>query len=202
VLEGAQPDTLVLLHSTILPQTTRQVAEACEARGVRVIDACMVSVPEGVRAGKLSFLVGGPVDLLERARPHLDKMARQVIHMGPLGAGNAAKLFKNLCTGAETLVIYDAIRIGAAAGIAPRDALEMMRRVYTGPSIERWERTFDVTRDDPAPGALNNVFEKDVPLAAQLARQYGLKLPVTQALAAEAARLVEAQSSQLASGGA
>src|SRR5262249_1615039 len=51
VLAGAAPGTLVLLHSTILPQTTRAVAEAARPRGVEVIDACMVGVPRVVRAG-------------------------------------------------------------------------------------------------------------------------------------------------------
>src|SRR5712692_6446365 len=71
VLEGAQPGTLVLLHSTIHPRTTRQVAEAARERGVDVIDACMVGRPWFVREGQVCFLVGGSPDLVERARPHL-----------------------------------------------------------------------------------------------------------------------------------
>src|SRR2546423_7614789 len=60
LLEGARPDTLLLLHGTILPQTTRRVADAAEKRDVRVIDACMLGVPDAVRRGDLTFVVGGP----------------------------------------------------------------------------------------------------------------------------------------------
>src|SRR5437588_568190 len=82
------------------------VAEAARPRGVEVVDACMVGVPRVVRAGNLSFVVGGPPELFERARPHLLCMGKQALHVGPLGAGNAAKLIKNLVTGAEALVIH------------------------------------------------------------------------------------------------
>src|SRR5437867_5205616 len=44
LLEGASPGLLILLHSTILPETTRRVAEVASQRGVHVIDACMLSV--------------------------------------------------------------------------------------------------------------------------------------------------------------
>ena len=102
VLDGAQPGTLILLHSTLHPQTTRRVAEIARDRGVDVMDACMTGIPQVVREGNLSFLAGGPVELLERARPHLLKMGKQVFHMGGLGAGNVAKAIKNLVAEAET----------------------------------------------------------------------------------------------------
>ena len=195
VLEGAEVGSLVLLHSTILPQTTRKVADAALQRRVYVIDACMVGVPSVVREGKLSFLVGGSSLLVDRARPYLLRMGKQVLHMGPLGAGNVAKLIKNLVTGAETLVIHEAIQIGAAAGIPYPDALEMMRKVYSGTILNRWENRFDPSGASPKPRAGTNTFDKDIPLAGELARQYGLDLPITEQLVAAANRVLKAIAS-------
>ncbi len=93
----------MLLHSSILPQTVTSVEAAARAKGVHVIDACMTGVPNTVRAGKLSFVVGGPEDLVERAKPHLLKMSQEVFHMGPIGTGAVGKLIKNMLGGAETL---------------------------------------------------------------------------------------------------
>ena len=193
VLEGARAGTLVLLHSTILPQTTQSVAEAARQRGVHVLDACMVGVPSEVRRGNLSFLVGGPDTLVDRARPHLLRMGKQVLHMGPLGAGNAAKLIKNLVTAAETLIIHEAIQIGGAAGLRYPEALEMMRRVYSGSVLNRWQGRFDPSGKSPAPVGGHNLFAKDVQLAARLAQQFGLDLPITEQLAASARRLARAK---------
>jgi len=193
ILEGAEAGALVLLHSTIRPETTKRVAEAADACNVHVIDACMTAVPRVVRQGGLTFLVGGPVDLVERARPHLLRMAKDAIHMGPLGAGNVAKLIKNLVTASEGLIVYEAIRIGRAGGIAYRDALEMMQKTRSESVLNRWEQRFDLSGTELKFRAGVNLYDKDVPLAADVGKSLGVDIPVTQQLAALGMRLVGAR---------
>jgi 3-hydroxyisobutyrate dehydrogenase-like beta-hydroxyacid dehydrogenase len=192
VLESAQPGTLLLLHSSILPQTVEEVDGAARAKGVFVIDACMTGVPDTVRSGELCFVVGGPDEMVERAKPHLLKMGKEVFHMGPLGTGAVGKLIKNMLGGAETLIVHEAIQIGLAGGIPYPKALEMMRRIGHDSVLNRWQRTFDPEGNDPLPRAGRNVLNKDVPLVAELARLYRLDVPITQQLAAAAQRVVAA----------
>jgi len=189
VVENVAPGTLLILHSTILPRTTRQVAGAAGERNVHVIDACMLGVPRAVRDGQLKFLVGGPDDLAERARVHLLRMGRQVIHMGPVGAGNAAKLIKNLTSGAETLMMHEALQLGEAAGIKFPQVLEMLQEVESERLVDRWRTVFDPALDKPSPRLGHNVFQKDIPLAGELAESLGLRLPIIKQLAAAAKRL-------------
>ena len=195
LLEGAEAGTLVLLHSTILPQTTRKVADAARQRDVYVMDACMLGVPSVVREGNLDFVVGGPAELIDRARPHLLQMGKRVLHVGPLSAGNVAKIIKNLTSGAETLIIHEAIQIGEAAGFPYREALEMLRQAYTGTVLDHWERTFDPSGAGSTPRPGRNIFGKDIPLAAELGRQLGLNLPITDQLAAAGLRILSAKPS-------
>jgi 3-hydroxyisobutyrate dehydrogenase len=190
ILEGAGDGALVLLHSTIHPDTTRKVAEAARRRNVHVIDACMTAVPRVVRQGGLTFLVGGPPELVERARPHLLHMAKDVMHMGPLGAGNLAKLIKNLVTASESLIVYEAIRIGQAGGIPCAEALEMMRKTQSESVLNRWQERFDLSGTSPRIRSGQNLYEKDIPLAAEVGRQLGLEIPVTKQLAAAGLRLI------------
>lgn len=192
ILESAQPGTLLLLHSSILPQTVHRVEDAARAKGVAVIDACMTGVPDTVRAGELSFVVGGPDELVERAKPHLLKMSKEVFHMGPLGTGAVGKLIKNMLGGAETLIVHEAIQIGLAGGIPYPKALEMMRRIGHDSVLNRWQRTFDASGNDPLPRSGRNVLNKDIPLVAELARLCQLDVPITQQLAAAAERVVAA----------
>jgi 3-hydroxyisobutyrate dehydrogenase len=189
ILDGAKPETLVILHSTILPQTTRRVAEIAAKRSVPVIDACMLGVPKSVRAGELTFVVGGAAKLFERARPHLLGMSKQVIHMGEAGSGNTAKLIKNLTSGAETLIMHEALRLGEAAGLKFPKVLEMLEQLDETRSSDRWRHTFDPSLPAPAPRVGRNVFQKDVPLAGDLARRSGVELPIIEQLAAAAERL-------------
>ena len=192
VLAGARPETLLLLHSSILPQTMIKVADAARAKGAHAIDACMTGVPDTVRAGNLCFVVGGPEDLVERARPHLVKMSRDVFHMGPLGTGAVGKLIVNMLGGAETLIVHEAIQIGMAGGIPYQKALELMRRVGHNSVLNRWQRTFDPSGNDPLPRSGRNVLNKDIPLVAELAQLYNLDVPITQELSVSAQRVVEA----------
>jgi 3-hydroxyisobutyrate dehydrogenase-like beta-hydroxyacid dehydrogenase len=167
ILEKAQTGTLLLLHSSILPQTMLEVAEAARAKGVDAIDACMTGVPDTVRAGELSFVVGGSDEAVERATPHLLKMAKEVFHMGPLGTGAVGKLIKNMLGGAETLIVHEAIQIGLAGGIPYPKALEMMRRIGHDSVLNRWQRTFDPAGEDPLPRSGRNVLNKDIPLVGR-----------------------------------
>ena len=149
-------------------------------------------VPNTVRAGKLSFVVGGADELVERARPHLLKMSQEVFHMGPIGTGAVGKLIKNMLGGAETLIVHEAIQIGIAGGIAYPKALEMMRRIGHDSVLNRWQNTFDPSGSDPLPRSGRNVLNKDIPLVAELARLLNTDTPITQQLAAAAERVVSA----------
>ena len=196
VLEGAKPGTLVLIHSSILPQTVKQVEAAARPKSVFVIDACMTGVPDTVRSGNLCFVVGGESDLVARAEPHLLKMGKQVFHMGPAGTGAVAKLIKNMVSGAETLIVHEAIQIGLAGGIPYPQTLEMMRQLGHDSVLNRWQRTFDPSGKNPLPKSGRNVMNKDIPLAAELAKLYGLDVPITEQLGKAAERIVKANESR------
>jgi 3-hydroxyisobutyrate dehydrogenase-like beta-hydroxyacid dehydrogenase len=198
VLAGARPGTLVLLHSTIDPRTTRQVAEAAAERGVQVLDACIRGMPHQVRAGEAVFLVGGPPEVVDRARPHLLRMGREIMYMGPLCAGNVAKIIKNLLTGAPRLLIFEALLIGEAGGINYLDSLRMFQQLANDSTLEHWETVFDPSGATPLPATGSNILHKDIPLAAQLADALEVDAPITRELAAAGLRIIEAQEARAA----
>ena len=189
ILAGAAPGTLVLLHSTIRPTTTKKVAEAAAETRVYVIDACMTAVPSAVRQGGLTFLVGGQKALFERAKPHLLNMAKDAVYMGPLGCGNVTKLFKNMVTASEGLIVYEALQIAKAAGIDYKAALDLMKKTKSQNILDRWETRFDLSGGDLRFNVGTNLYDKDLPLAAEVGKALGAAIPVTEQLAALGIRL-------------
>jgi 3-hydroxyisobutyrate dehydrogenase-like beta-hydroxyacid dehydrogenase len=189
IFEGASPGSLVLLHSTIRPTTTKQVAEAAADKRVYVIDACMTGVPSVARDGGLTFLVGGQKALFNRAKPHLLSMGKDAVYMGPLGSGNVTKLIKNLVTASEALIIYEAIQIGKAAGIDYRAALELMKKTQSEPFLNRWETRFDLSGPELKFNSGANLYDKDLPMAADVGKALGADIPVTEELAELGIRL-------------
>jgi 3-hydroxyisobutyrate dehydrogenase len=183
ILEGAAPGSLVLLHSTIRPTTTKKVAEAAADKRVYVIDACMTAIPSVVRQGGLTFLVGGQKVLFERAKPHLLNMAKDAVYMGPLGSGNVTKLFKNMVTASEALVVYEALQIAKAAGISHKAALDLMQKTRSQHILDRWDTRYDLAGGELKFNAGTNLYDKDLPLAAEVGKSLGAEIPVVEALA-------------------
>jgi 3-hydroxyisobutyrate dehydrogenase-like beta-hydroxyacid dehydrogenase len=118
-LAALRPGSGLLLHSTVSPRTTRQIGEAARPRGVDVLDACIAGVPAVLRAGNAVCLAGGDPAVVERLSPHLLLLVSRVLHMGPLGCGNVAKIVRNLVNLTDQLVLHDGLRLTEAAGIAP-----------------------------------------------------------------------------------
>lgn len=183
VLEGAAPGALVLLHSTIRPATTKQVALLAADKRVNVIDACMTAVPAAVRQGQLTFLVGGQRAFFQRARPHLLNMAKDAVHMGPLGCGNVTKLFKNMVTASEGLIVYEALQIAKAGGVSYKAALDLMQKTKSQHILDRWESRFDLSGDELKFNPGSNLYDKDLPLAAEVGKSLNADIPVVEALA-------------------
>ena len=194
IAEGAGPGNTLIVMSTVSLRTTYAVADAVASRGALAVDACPSERPGGVRAGNNVFLVGGDEAVVDRLRPHLLHMSRAVHYFGPLGAGNAAKLVKNLLVGAERLILHEALLIGQSAGLPYVRVLEMLRDTVEPPLVAEWETVFDPTGASPVPQTGSNVLGKDVPLAADLARSRGVDAPITFELARSALALVEAAS--------
>ena len=195
IVEGAAPGTVVLLHSTIRPSTTKKVAQAAAEKRVYVIDACMTAVPSVVRQGGLTFLVGGQKALFDRAKPHLLNMAKEAIYMGPLGSGNVTKLFKNMVTASESLIVYEALQIAKAAGINLKTALDVMQKTKSHHVLERWEMRFELAGKDLKFHAGSNLYDKDLPLAAEVGKELGADIPVAEQLAKLGIRLNGGKSS-------
>jgi len=183
VLESAAPGTIVLLQSTILPATTHRVAEVASKKGIHVIDAAVTSVPRLVREGSATFLVGGPDDIVAKVRPHLESLGKTVWHFGPLGAGNAAKLAKNLTNVIERVMWAEAVKLAATAGLDPNQFIDMAISIGKCGMIEQRERVLDIENGQVEPNHATSIFTKDVQQATQLARDLGLDLQLSQATA-------------------
>ncbi|UDG77839.1 3-hydroxyisobutyrate dehydrogenase [Achromobacter sp. 77] len=111
---------LVIECSTIAPDSARKVAQAAEARGIAMIDAPVSGGTGGAAAGTLTFIVGGAAASLERARPVLEKMGKNIFHAGPAGAGQVAKICNNMLLGILMAGTSEALALGVANGLDPK----------------------------------------------------------------------------------
>lgn len=125
VIAAVAPGALLIDCSTADVETTRAVQAAATARGIDMLDAPVSGGIAGAEAGSLTFMVGGPVAALERARPVLLAMGATVIHAGAGGAGQAAKICNNLILGISMIAVSEAFVLARHLGLAPEKLFEI-----------------------------------------------------------------------------
>lgn len=101
IAEGAHDGLVVLVHSTVHPDTILE-AQATAARwGVAVFDASVAGGDANARAGTQTMLVGGMADMNDATRGLIEIYGETIIDAGPVGAGAALKLAVNVMTYAQ-----------------------------------------------------------------------------------------------------
>ncbi|OWT80027.1 MULTISPECIES: 3-hydroxyisobutyrate dehydrogenase [unclassified Achromobacter] len=119
LLQAIDASALVIECSTIAPDSARKVAAAAQARGIAMIDAPVSGGTGGAVAGTLTFIVGGETAALERGRPFLEKMGKNIFHAGAAGAGQVAKICNNMLLGILMAGTSEALALGVANGLDP-----------------------------------------------------------------------------------
>lgn len=120
LIPGLRPGSLCIDSSTIDPATAQATAQAVAARKAKMLDAPVSGGVTGAQAGTLTFMVGGDEADLERARPFLSKMGKNIVHCGPSGTGQAAKICNNLLLGISMIGTAEAFNLGVRLGIDPK----------------------------------------------------------------------------------
>jgi 3-hydroxyisobutyrate dehydrogenase len=202
LLAAIPAGALVVDCSTIAPETAKQVARAAADRGLAMLDAPVSGGTAGATAGTLTFIVGGDAAVLERARPLLASMGKNIFHVGTNGAGQVAKLCNNMALGVIMAVTGEAIALGAAHGLDPA-VLSQMMAVSTG-------RSWATEVCNPWPGVLpgapssrgytggfgTDLMLKDLGLVTEAAVGVGASIPL-----GELARNLYALNSKAGRGG-
>ncbi len=204
LLAGLAPGSIVAVHSTILPDTARDLAERAATYGIGLIDAQVSGGPDRARAGTLTVMAGGDADVMARADDYLRTIANNVVHAGPAGAGAATKLGNQLMMFAALASTYEAVELAGAYGVAP-ETLFAATESSTGDCwIARNWGFFDrIAADYDASGVplRNRTWSKDLWDVIAAARGAGVQLPVAGLLAQLMPERVERHAAAARSGG-
>jgi 3-hydroxyisobutyrate dehydrogenase-like beta-hydroxyacid dehydrogenase len=117
VLEGAHAGLIVVDSTTADPNSTRRLAEALRAKGVRMADAPLGRTPKEAEAGTLSTYVGGEPEVVAAIRPVQQCFADTIVEVGALGAGHTLKLINNFMSIGNCAIIAEAAATAAKMGV-------------------------------------------------------------------------------------
>jgi len=186
-LGTARPGLVVVVHSTIAPQTPRQLQVTASRHDVLVVDAPVSGGAMGAADGSLAIMVGGSEEAYTAARPVLERMGSLVVHAGPIGAGTQMKLARNLMHFIAFTAATEAQRLAEAAGLDLVELGHVVRHtdaITGGPgAIMHRETTAPLAEDDFWFGVFDHVRalgEKDLSLAIELADTLGVDVPLAR----------------------
>ena len=108
---------LAIECSTLSHGWVMELAETLQTRELRFIDCPVTGVPDAATSGTLVLNVGAKSEDLEAARPLLDELAAEIVHLGPPGMGTAYKLIVNLMAAVQIASAAEALAIAASAGL-------------------------------------------------------------------------------------
>ena len=121
VLASARRGALLIDCSTIDVETARAVAAAAKGAGFDMLDAPVSGGVAGAEAASLTFMVGGEAETFARAQPVLAAMGRTIVHAGPAGNGQAAKICNNMILGVSMIAVCEAFSLAEKLGLDGAD---------------------------------------------------------------------------------
>ncbi len=124
--QGLRPGSVIVDMSSSDPVGTRELGQALAARGLNLIDAPVSGGVKRALDGSLASMVGGEKAVVERVRPLIEPMARQIFPTGPLGSGHAMKALNNLVSAAGLWVAAEALLIGQGFGLSAEIMIDVL----------------------------------------------------------------------------
>jgi len=159
VLAAASPGSVVVDHTTVAAVTARRAAEACALAGVAFVDAPVSGGQAGAVDGVLTVMAGGAEEDFARVEPVLAAYSAKRRLLGPVGAGQLAKMVNQICiagavqglaegvafaqrTGQDVGAVFDTIGAGAAGSwqMANRSASMAEDRFDFGFAVEHMRK--------------------------------------------------------------
>ncbi len=184
VFAAAPRSTLLVDCSTIDVETARTVSATATARGFAMVVAPVSGGVAGAEAASLTFMVGGPAEAFARAEPLLACMGKAVIHAGPAGNGQAAKICNNMMLGVQMISVAEAMVLAARLGLAHERLFEISARS----SGQCWSLTSYCPVPGPVPASPANrgyqpgftagMMQKDLRLAQAAAQSVDAVTPL------------------------
>ncbi|MFO1328079.1 MAG: NAD(P)-dependent oxidoreductase [Rubrivivax sp.] len=197
VAEALRPPQLLVDFSTIAVEQGRANAQRLRERcGCAWVDAPVSGGPPASAAGTLTVMAGGDAADLERLAPLMADVAARCTHMGPVGAGLAAKMLNQLIVGCLHAVMAEAASLAEAAGIDAARLPQCLAGGHADGTLLQRLYPRMVARDY-APQGYARQLRKDLEMVNDFAHALGAPVPMLAEALSLYRRLIEAGHAEL-----
>jgi len=189
IIARARPGALLIDCSTIDVETARAVAASAADSGFEMLDAPVSGGVIGAEAGTLTFMVGGEASAFSRGESILQAMGKTIVHAGPAGNGQTAKICNNMILGASMIAVCEGFALAEKLGLPAQTLFDIASKSTS----QCWAMTSYCPVPGPVPAAPSNrgyapgftaaMMLKDLRLAQQAAGATAAATPLGAAAA-------------------
>ncbi|MBI2826189.1 MAG: NAD(P)-dependent oxidoreductase [Planctomycetia bacterium] len=175
-LAGSKAGNILVDMTTSEPSLAREVAAAAKERGVQAVDAPVSGGDVGAREARLSIMIGGETEVVEALRPCWETLGKTIVHQGPPGAGQHAKMVNQILIATNMIGVCEALLYGYRAGL---DLPTVMQSVASG-AAGSWSLSNlgpRIIDNNFAPGFFVEHFIKDMGIALAESKRMNLAMP-------------------------
>jgi len=175
-LAGSKPGNILVDMTTSEPSLAVEIAAAAKAKGVYAVDAPVSGGDIGAREARLSIMIGGEKEVVDALLPCWEAMGKTIVHQGPAGAGQHAKMVNQILISTMMIGVCEALLYGHKSGL---DLETVMKSVSTG-AAGSWSLSNlgpRIMANNFDPGFFVEHFVKDMGIALAESRRMGLSMP-------------------------
>ena len=190
VLAGLKTGAILIDHTTTSAEVAKEINEACQKQGCYFLDAPVSGGEIGAQNGQLTIMVGGDISVFEKAKKALDIYAKQVSHLGDVGAGQTCKMVNQLCIAGILQGLSEGLTLAQKSGL---DLVQVRDTLKHG-AAQSWQleqRTHTIAEDKFDFGFAIDWMRKDLGICMQTAEKLGVNLPLAEMVDSAYAKLQE-----------
>jgi len=182
VIEGIREGAVLLDCSTVSPSAEKELAEALAGKSVEVVDAPLSGGAEGAKNGVCTAFVGGSETAFASAKPILEAFCKTITHLGPTGAGQAAKAVNQIIISGTYASVGEGLAYAEQAGLPMEALVEALSGGAAGSWILTTRSPKYISHEYPA-GFRTVLHRKDLGIAIEEGEAVGLELRLTRLVA-------------------
>ena len=186
IINKVSKDCLLIDCSTIDINTSKEIGEYAEKKGIMMIDAPVSGGVMGAQKATLNIMVGGSKQAFDKALPILKIMGKNIYHAGEIGSGNGAKICNNMSLGITMIAASESLMLAKRLNIDIKKVHEIMKNA-SGNSwpISVYPPLPGLIEGTPSnnnykPGFSAGMMNKDLKLANDCAKNVNASTPLGQ----------------------